>query len=82
MSEVEKVPTIGVDIFGIQVGHLEGKILTIVDASYSDREQREAVKDLVRKMFREQRRHVETIAYKTSEVVMESHILQEAESNV
>ena len=28
--------------------HLEGKLLTIVDASFPDREQREAVKSLVR----------------------------------
>lgn len=38
-----------------QLGHLEGKILTIIDASYSDERQLNAVKGLVKKMFREQR---------------------------
>lgn len=31
-----------------QFGDLEGKLLTIVDASFSDAQQRKAVKDLVR----------------------------------
>jgi hypothetical protein len=84
MSEVSPEPelTIGINIFHIQVGFLEGKILTIVDASFSDLEQRNAVKDLVKKMFREQRRHVDSIVYKTSDTTANGHILQEEESNV
>lgn len=31
-----------------QFGNLEGKLLTIVDASFADTQQRKAVKDLVR----------------------------------
>lgn len=35
-----------------QSSHLEGKMLTIIDASYSDREQRDAIKSLVKKEIR------------------------------
>ncbi len=38
--------------FLTQVRFLEGKLLTVVDASYSDREQREAIKSLVKKEVR------------------------------
>lgn len=38
-------------IFYQDIQHLEGKILTIVDASFTDREQRKAVKDLIRRSF-------------------------------
>lgn len=33
------------------IGNLEGQWLTIVDATFSDREQRKAMKDIVRKMI-------------------------------
>lgn len=36
-------------IYYQDIQHLEGKILTIVDASFVDREQRKAVKDLIRR---------------------------------
>ncbi len=45
-----------------QLGFLEGKVLTIVDASYSDPIQRKAVKDLVRGSFTDQRNHIEGLA--------------------
>lgn len=38
--------------FYTQISFLEGKLLTVVDASYSDREQREAIKSLVKKEVR------------------------------
>jgi hypothetical protein len=34
-----------------ELRNLEGKILTIVDASFTDKEQRKAVKDIVRRTF-------------------------------
>lgn len=37
-----------------QVKFLEGKILTIIDASYSDPIQRKAVKDLLKSAFHQQ----------------------------
>jgi predicted kinase len=49
------------DVFSLwesQTSFLLGKVLTVVDASYSDREQRKAVKDLVRQQFREQTKWV------------------------
>ncbi len=55
--------TLGVDTFHVQIGYLEGKILTIADASFGDTEQRKAVKDLIKRMFREQRNHVDKIVY-------------------
>lgn len=36
-------------IYYQEIQHLEGKLLTIVDAAFVDREQRKAVKDLIRK---------------------------------
>lgn len=37
-----------------QTGFLQGKVLTVIDASYSDVIQRKAVKDLLREIFRDQ----------------------------
>ncbi|MFA5696337.1 MAG: hypothetical protein WC917_02725 [Bacilli bacterium] len=34
-----------------QIKFLQGKVLTVIDASYSDKEQRKAVKDLVKSAF-------------------------------
>lgn len=46
---VEDLPVgITSEKLGAFVSHLQGTILTIIDASYTDREQREAVKSLVR----------------------------------
>lgn len=55
--------SLSMDTFRIQIGYLEGKILTIADATFGDKEQREAHKSLVRRMFREQRNHVDNIVY-------------------
>jgi hypothetical protein len=49
------------DIYSGQTSFLLGKVLTIVDASFSDKEQRKAVKDLVRQQFREQEKWVYSI---------------------
>lgn len=54
---------LGLESFHIQLGYLEGKVLTIVEASYGDTEQRTAIKGLIKKMFREQRDHVDSIVY-------------------
>jgi predicted kinase len=52
-GQIEMV-TKGVDYFALlkyqEIRHLEGKILTLVDATYSDKTQREAVKCLFRQM--------------------------------
>ena len=65
MSEVKETEkrSLDIGIFHIQVGYLEGKILTIADATFSDQEQRKAFKNLVKRMFREQRNHVDDIVY-------------------
>lgn len=40
-----------------QMSFFQGKILTIIDASFSDVEQREAVKDLIKSEFKDKIRH-------------------------
>jgi hypothetical protein len=45
-------------LFETQIGFLLGKVLTVIDASIPDREQKKAAKDLIRAQFHEQKRHV------------------------
>lgn len=49
-----------------QFRFLEGNILTVVDAAFSDREQRKAVKDLVRGHIREQLKYIESCCFDRS----------------
>lgn len=37
-----------------QIKFLQGKVLTVIDASYADQTQKKAVKDLINKFFSEQ----------------------------
>lgn len=53
-----------------QFNFLLGKLLTIVDASFSDQEQRKAVKDLVRNVVWEQKTHIERAAFSEGEGVL------------
>jgi hypothetical protein len=46
-----KKPIFSGHVVSKQINRLQGKILTIVDASYSDLVQRKAVKDLVKNEF-------------------------------
>lgn len=41
-----------------QLGFLKGEILTIADATFSDKEQRKAFKDLVRNAFTQRLNHL------------------------
>lgn len=56
-SQVKLNPALGKEVklnyFQVesQVKFLQGKVLTVIDASYSDKEQRKAVKDLVKSAF-------------------------------
>lgn len=61
MLEEEKKFTFG--SVQAQFKFCQGKVLTIIDAVFQDKEQRKAVKDLVNKAFSEQLNHVEGIAY-------------------
>lgn len=56
------------DIYETQTRFLLGKVLTVVDAAFSDKEQRKAVKDLVKQQFREQQKWV-------CEIFTESHLI-------
>lgn len=51
-------PMVPLDAVEAQFGFLEGKVLTVLDASFGDREQRKAAKDLVRSAFRSQRDYI------------------------
>ena len=46
------------EIWDTQTRYLLGKVLTVVDASFPDREQRKAVKDLIKQQFYDQTKHV------------------------
>ena len=46
-----------------QLGFLEGKVLTVIDASYADERQNKAVKDLVKNAFVSQRKWIEFCCY-------------------
>ena len=46
-----------------QIKFLQGKVLTVIDASYSDERQLKAVKDLVNRMFSEQLTWISQICF-------------------
>ena len=46
-----------------QMKFLEGKLLTIIDATESDKEKREATKSLVKAAIREQFNHMQTFSF-------------------
>lgn len=52
-----------VDAIQAQVKFLQGKVLTVIDASYSDKEQKKAVKDLVNKAFSDQLSYIMQLCY-------------------
>ena|SRR4028118_433642 len=56
-------------IFETQLNFLMGKVLTVVDASYSDREQRKAVKDLMKQQFYAQSKHVDGVLTGRNQIV-------------
>lgn len=62
-----------------QLGFLEGKVLTIIDASYTNERQLKAVKDLVKKMFSEQRNWIGQLCYPTENIQAREQV---AESGV
>lgn len=51
-----------------QIGFLMGKVLTIVEASYSDKEQRKAVKDLIRAAFQDRTIYIHGLVYDVRDV--------------
>lgn len=65
-----------------QFSHLEGKVLTVVDAAISLDSQRKAIKDLIRGHFRGQLRHIESILFsKSGGVCLEASGHPHADSN-
>lgn len=51
------------DAIHSQVNFLQGKVLTIVEASISDKEQRKAVKDLIKSSFSDQLTWIRQLCY-------------------
>lgn len=49
-----------------QVKFLQGKVLTVIDAAFADREQKKAVKDLINQQFREQLDWIYELCHGTS----------------
>ncbi len=62
----ESVP-LKVDAVQSQVKFLQGKVLTIIDASYPEGEQKKAVKDLVNKAFGDQLTYIWTLCWPQTE---------------
>jgi hypothetical protein len=60
LGEVKKLPYTAIQA---QIKFLQGKILTVVEASYVDTTQRKAIKDLVNKMFSEQLTWISQLCY-------------------
>lgn len=57
-----------------QLNFLEGKILTVIDASYTNERQTKAVKDLVKSQFREQISWIGTLCFPETRMVSEDEI--------
>ena len=58
-----------VDAIQAQVKFLQGKVLTILDASFTDKEQKKAVKDLVNKAFSDQLTWIMQLCYPDTQMM-------------
>lgn len=63
MSKKENIPVMNntVLVFDYDIQHLEGKLLTLIDAISSNPEQRKATKDLVKEAVWGWRRHLKEL---------------------
>lgn len=62
-DELGRVKKLGVGAITSQLNFLEGKVLTIIDASFSDERQCKAVKDLIRSAFYDQYTFIADFCY-------------------
>lgn len=62
-SPVGETKSLDYSTIETQVKFLQGKVLTVVDASHNDQRQLKAVKDLVNKMFSEQLSWIAQLCY-------------------
>jgi predicted kinase len=58
-----------------QIKFLQGKILTVIDASYNDKEQRKAVKDLINNFFSYQLNWIYDISHPNIETLNEHQVI-------
>lgn len=56
---------LGLGAIQAQVSFLEGKVLTVIDASFTEDRQLKAVKDLIKRAFREQLDWITQLCYPT-----------------
>lgn len=56
--------------FSAQVNFLQGRILTIIDASFSDKEQRKAMKDVIKGEFIETLSHITDLIMNGKELIV------------
>lgn len=62
MATMKDTGSLTLDAIQTQIGFIEGKVLTVIDATYSNSIQNKAVKDLIRSAFREQRQWIGKLA--------------------
>ena len=62
---------------GSQMSFLQGKILTIIDASFTDERQLKAVKDLVKAQFSEQLSWIGDICFPETNMVSKERVIAE-----
>lgn len=51
------------DVIHTQVQFLQGKVLTVIDAAFTEKEQKKAVKDLINKAFSDQLTWIRQLCY-------------------
>ena len=64
-NKLEENPLYTYGTVETQVKFLQGKVLTVIDASFSDERQLKAVKDLVNQVFSQQLDWIYELGYKT-----------------
>lgn len=65
-------PYAAISTIQAQIGYLEGEILTLVDATFADAEQRKAFKDIIKDRFRAKLRWIEKLCYNDIETTTTS----------
>lgn len=71
---VAKSEKLSFDAIHSQLGFLQGKVLTVVDASYPDGRQLEAVKGLIKNAFRDQKDWIARLCFKDFPIYSKSEM--------
>jgi len=76
---LDKEKFFGYGVIETQVKFLQGKVLTVIDASYPVGEQKKAIKDLVNKMFSEQLTWISQLCFPTTNMQSKSQVAESGE---